>query len=275
MSSDYDDFVDELPVLGDEEWGALLSGAAGNLTTATAITMQAEPSSTGPGTHNLNANTSGAPAEPPPQTVQDEAASDSESTDYGDDDIFDSTFLQAVDALERGLTQAESALRTTTRHENGPSEASTSANVITASPPASRKRKACEGPSGSSENAQKRTRVDESGRFAPSASTAKPDPVNEVLAKFEDELSCPIVAAHVTNPCGHSFCGECGNQWLKINKKTVCPNCRTAVHRKAPMIPNIALDHAISVYVSSLANNGNAEWASGGAKFAEFVSRQE
>lgn len=104
------------------------------------------------------------------------------------------------------------------------------------------------------------------------------------------------MAAHVTNPCGHSFCGECGNQWLKINvgidlplglgcldarltsrvqKKTVCPNCRTAVHRKAPMIPNIALDHAISVYVSSLANNGNAEWASGGAKFAEFVSRQE
>ncbi|KAI4520719.1 hypothetical protein K525DRAFT_366825 [Schizophyllum commune Loenen D] len=252
MSSDYDDFVDELPVLGDEEWGALLSGAAGNSTTATATTSRVEPSSTGPGTHNLDTNTSGAPAEPPPQTVQDGAASDSESTDYGDDDIFDSTFLQAVDALERGLTQAESA-----------------------SPPASRKRKACEGPSGSSENAQKRTRVDESGRFAPFASTAKPDPVNEVLAKFEDELSCPIVAAHVTNPCGHSFCGECGNQWLKINKKTVCPNCRTAVHRKAPMIPNIALDHAISVYVSSLANNGNAEWASGGAKFAEFVSRQE
>ncbi|KAI5831956.1 hypothetical protein K523DRAFT_345537 [Schizophyllum commune Tattone D] len=275
MSSDYDDFVDELPVLGDEEWGALLSGAAGNATTATATTTRGEPSSTGPGTHNLNANTSGAPAEPPPQTVQDEAASDTESTDYGDDDIFDSTFLQAVDALERGLTQAESALRTTTRQENGPSEASTSANVITASPPASRKRKACEAPSGSSENAQKRTRVDERGRFAPSASTAKPDPVNEVLAKFEDELSCPIVAGHVTNPCGHSFCGECGNQWLKINKKTVCPNCRTAVHRKAPMIPNIALDHAISVYVSSLANNGNAEWASGGAKFAEFVSRQE
>lgn len=109
MSSDYDDFVDELPVLGDEEWGALLSGAAGS-TTATAITTQAEPSSTGPGTHNLNANTSGAPAEPPPQTVQDGAASDTESTDYGDDDIFDSTFLQAVDALERGLTQAESGM---------------------------------------------------------------------------------------------------------------------------------------------------------------------
>ena len=106
MSSDYDDFVDELPVLGDEEWGALLSGAAGNATTATATTTRAETSSTGPGTQN--ANTSGAPAEPPPQTVEDGAASDSESTDYGDDDIFDSTFLQAVDALERGLTQAES-----------------------------------------------------------------------------------------------------------------------------------------------------------------------
>ena len=108
MSSDYDDFVDELPVLGDEEWGALLSGAAGNAAPITATTTRAEPSSTGPGTHTLNATTSGAPAEPPPQTVQDEAASDTESTDYGDDDIFDSTFLQAVDALERGLTQAES-----------------------------------------------------------------------------------------------------------------------------------------------------------------------
>ncbi|KAL1738180.1 hypothetical protein HDZ31DRAFT_51385 [Schizophyllum fasciatum] len=267
MSSDYDEFVDELPVLGDEEWGALLNTVPPPLATAAGADFPLA----GPGADTLDA--SGAPAEPPP-TAEEERAEHSDSTDYGDDDDFDPSFLQAVDELERGLTQPAGGAHTLASARGAHGDNGASASAHGASDQASRKRKACEGPGDLGEKAQKRTRVDQSGRFVSSGSPAKPE-VNEVLGKFEDELSCPIVAAHVTNPCGHSFCGECGHQWLKVNKKTICPNCRTAVHRRAPMIPNIALDHAISVYVSSLASNGNAEWASGGVKFAEFVGRQE
>ncbi|TRM60156.1 hypothetical protein BD626DRAFT_461461 [Schizophyllum amplum] len=276
MSSDYDDFVDELPDLGDDEWGALLSAPSTNAPAPTATTAGTPSASAGPS----NVNASGVPPEPP-QTAGAEAAGDDSDTDYGDDDVFDQSFLRAVDEVERGLTQGPAAHSATTGQDA--SAASTSSgsahNPIIVSDQATRKRKASEEPESS--KAQKRHRPD-SGKAKFVAGTIYPAKakVDDVLAKFEDEFSCPIccdliVAAHVTNPCGHSFCGECGNQWLKVNKKTVCPNCRTAVHRKAPMIPNIALDHAISVYISSMSSNGDETWAIGGAKFADFTARQE
>ncbi|KAK7695449.1 hypothetical protein QCA50_000085 [Cerrena zonata] len=40
-----------------------------------------------------------------------------------------------------------------------------------------------------------------------------------VLKSFEDDITCPIccdmlACAHLGNPCGHCYCGECGWNWI-------------------------------------------------------------
>ncbi|KAF8058276.1 hypothetical protein FPV67DRAFT_1722066 [Lyophyllum atratum] len=86
----------------------------------------------------------------------------------------------------------------------------------------------------------------------------------QVLSEFEDELTCPIcsdifVAAHLANPCGHSFCGDCGWQW-KMKGKSNCLICRTEFSRETPMIPNFAMDNTVEKHISALGQSGLAEW---------------
>ncbi|PSR80762.1 hypothetical protein PHLCEN_2v6678, partial [Hermanssonia centrifuga] len=43
--------------------------------------------------------------------------------------------------------------------------------------------------------------------------------LKKVLEGFEDEMTCPIcfdifAHAYLGNPCGHSFCGGCGHNWI-------------------------------------------------------------
>ncbi|KAF5377442.1 hypothetical protein D9615_005152 [Tricholomella constricta] len=108
--------------------------------------------------------------------------------------------------------------------------------------------------------------------------------VLQVLSGFEDELTCPIcsdifVAAHLGNPCGHSFCGECGWNWemkcIKGGKTNNCPTCRTELSRETPMIPNFSMDSTVEKHIAALGQSGIAEWKPGGSKHKEWISRKE
>ncbi|KAJ7781797.1 hypothetical protein DFH07DRAFT_791674 [Mycena maculata] len=103
------------------------------------------------------------------------------------------------------------------------------------------------------------------------------DPSQLVLEGFEEELACPIcydilVATHLLNPCGHSFCGECAWQWIQKNKKAGCPVCRAPL-TKTPMVPNICMDKMVEVHLRMLCLN-DAQWRPGGDKLVEFQGRQ-
>ncbi|KAF9535509.1 hypothetical protein CPB83DRAFT_888214 [Crepidotus variabilis] len=112
-------------------------------------------------------------------------------------------------------------------------------------------------------------------------SKAKSEPrLQEILSSYEDELTCPIccdllVASQVGNPCGHTFCGECGWQWHIENKNKGCPCCRQDLDQEIPMIPNIAIDNTVEKHVQALSLSGLEEWDVGGRKFKEWTSRQE
>lgn len=75
------------------------------------------------------------------------------------------------------------------------------------------------------------------------------------------------VAAHLSNPCGHTLCGECAWQW-------VTKNVRTRLLRTT-IIPNIAVDNTVEKHIEILASNGGREWQSGGKSFVERTARKE
>ncbi|THH12936.1 hypothetical protein EW146_g7225, partial [Bondarzewia mesenterica] len=101
------------------------------------------------------------------------------------------------------------------------------------------------------------------------------------LSQFEEEVTCSIccdifVAAHAADPCGHSFCGECGWEWIKKNKRTpTCPLCRTKLSVKnGPMIPNFALDSIVKVVIQGYGSSGEEGWGEGGHKLKEWQKRK-
>ncbi|KAJ7129988.1 hypothetical protein C8R43DRAFT_1025335 [Mycena crocata] len=99
-----------------------------------------------------------------------------------------------------------------------------------------------------------------------------------VLTSYEDELTCPIccdifVAAHLLNPCGHSFCGDCAWQWIIKNNKTGCPVCRTRLTND-PMTPNICMDKLVGVHIQMMGYMGDISWRNG-LNLAEFRGRQK
>ncbi|KAH9487104.1 hypothetical protein JR316_0001172 [Psilocybe cubensis] len=104
--------------------------------------------------------------------------------------------------------------------------------------------------------------------------------MRQILSSYEDELTCPIcfdifVASHVGNPCGHTFCGDCGWQWHVQNKKKACPFCRIDLAESMPMIPNIAMDNTVEKHIKALASSGVREWEPGGQKFREWDARKQ
>ncbi|KIM85518.1 hypothetical protein PILCRDRAFT_367399 [Piloderma croceum F 1598] len=93
-------------------------------------------------------------------------------------------------------------------------------------------------------------------------------------------MTCPIccdifVAAHI-GTCGHSFCGECGWEWISQNKRfPTCAVCRAKLSASSPMIPNFALDNTVNRHLQALANSGREEWQPGGTRINEWNIRKE
>ncbi|ORX39007.1 hypothetical protein BD324DRAFT_618198 [Kockovaella imperatae] len=72
-----------------------------------------------------------------------------------------------------------------------------------------------------------------------------------------EELECGICssilgAPHALVPCGHSFCGACAWQWIKVNQNLTCPHCRVEVFEGTPIVPNIMVDQIIERKLRSL-----------------------
>ena len=96
--------------------------------------------------------------------------------------------------------------------------------------------------------------------------------------------------AHLGNPCGHTFCGECGWRWIKKNVGSLerflvashtpqreapsCAVCRASLSVDAPMIPNFAIDNAVEKHVQALGMNGIEGWEDAGAKITEWQARK-
>ncbi|KAI0343957.1 hypothetical protein BDW22DRAFT_1328146, partial [Trametopsis cervina] len=77
-------------------------------------------------------------------------------------------------------------------------------------------------------------------------------------------------------PCGHSYCGECGLDWVEKNKTLpVCAVCRGPVQKRLPMIANIALDSAVQRHVDALRENGVEGWRDDGVKWKDWCERKE
>ncbi|KAI9066680.1 hypothetical protein FKP32DRAFT_1589374 [Trametes sanguinea] len=102
----------------------------------------------------------------------------------------------------------------------------------------------------------------------------------QILAKFEEELNCPIcydllIATHTTIPCGHSCCGQCLLTFLRgRGSKAQCPVCRTKLDRARPLIPAFTLDHVVQNHVSSLEQTGSVDWQPTGQRRLEFAERK-
>ncbi|KAI0076272.1 hypothetical protein K474DRAFT_1663257 [Panus rudis PR-1116 ss-1] len=104
--------------------------------------------------------------------------------------------------------------------------------------------------------------------------------VQRVLKGFEDELTCPIccdifACAHLGNPCGHSYCGDCGWKWIfKYRSAPTCPICRTQLSVEAPIIPNFAMDNMVEKQVQALADSGHSGWLNNGPDRKEWNKRK-
>ncbi|OCH96662.1 hypothetical protein OBBRIDRAFT_883117 [Obba rivulosa] len=102
-----------------------------------------------------------------------------------------------------------------------------------------------------------------------------------VLAEYEAELTCPIccdifAAAQLSNPCGHTLCGECGWKWYERNREEpTCAVCRVRLCVANPMIPSIAMDNTVEKHIVALAAYNDSEWAPGGQRYREWRSRKE
>ncbi|KAL4069442.1 hypothetical protein J3A83DRAFT_4251379 [Scleroderma citrinum] len=83
-------------------------------------------------------------------------------------------------------------------------------------------------------------------------------------------------AAFMTNPCGHTTCGDCGYGWISRNKYSpTCPVCRSELIKIKPLLPNYAVDNLVKHHVHSLAMSGRPEWQQRGFKFIEWNKRLE
>ncbi|KIY51344.1 hypothetical protein FISHEDRAFT_27431, partial [Fistulina hepatica ATCC 64428] len=82
------------------------------------------------------------------------------------------------------------------------------------------------------------------------------------------------------NPCGHSFCAECGWQWIVQVKRLAfkghgCPVCRVKLDRSRPMLVNISLDNIVERYIHALAQTVDVVWSPSGEKYREWEARKK
>lgn len=69
--------------------------------------------------------------------------------------------------------------------------------------------------------------------------------------------------------------------WLTLSvvfdlqrRSPTCAVCRTKLSRKAPMIPNFAMDSTVEKHIQALVASGASEWAEGGKKLLELEARK-
>ncbi|TFY65267.1 hypothetical protein EVG20_g5651 [Dentipellis fragilis] len=233
------------------------------------------------------------------------------SSPYSFDDL-DDTFLAEVDALEHKLTQEgpsmpepgpsslESSAYTPSSSQMNPALLPAASTLPLTGPeseiksPAASPRAAREslaaGPKTPSRKGSPRKRL-RTESVTPTQRTPskkqkgkqKESPsagVRRVLNDFEEDMTCPIccdifAVAHLGNPCGHTYCGDCGWQWIKKNRKTpTCAICRTNLSPQAPMIPNFSMDNTIERHLQALAASGDKDWQEGGSKLVEWEHRK-
>lgn len=105
--------------------------------------------------------------------------------------------------------------------------------------------------------------------------------VRKLLEDMGDELTCPIccdlfVSPHVGSTCGHSYCGQCGWDWIvKTMPAPTCPCCRTPLNTPVPMVPNFAMESILQKHVAMLAENGVEGWEEGGDLRREWSMRHD
>ncbi|KAJ3933307.1 MAG: hypothetical protein NXY57DRAFT_892295, partial [Lentinula lateritia] len=81
------------------------------------------------------------------------------------------------------------------------------------------------------------------------------------------------VSAQLLNPCGHTICGPCAEQWLYDKGAETCPNCRRKTNYLRPVIPNIIVDNFVERYIQVCALSGEEAWQTDGVKLTEWLER--
>ncbi|KIM67059.1 hypothetical protein SCLCIDRAFT_219698 [Scleroderma citrinum Foug A] len=103
--------------------------------------------------------------------------------------------------------------------------------------------------------------------------------LQDILEGYENEITCPIccdvlAAAFMTNPCGHTTCGDCGYGWISRNiYSPTCSVCRSELIKIKPLLPNYAVDNLVKHHVHALSISGRPEWQERGFRFIEWNKR--
>ncbi|KAM6497958.1 hypothetical protein JOM56_005906 [Amanita muscaria] len=205
-----------------------------------------------------------------------EASPEASNLDFSDE-VYDLDTLEEIAVIERrALSQALG----TSRDESG-STSNVHASRYFPNLDTNSDEQSCPKLSnlGTPKKKKRKRKVLPTSPISPSKKRSKTTSSISAIDGFADELTCPIccdifVAAYAANPCGHSFCGPCGDEWTRKNRNNSCPICRTQLARDFPLIPNISLDNVVEKYITLLAQGGSAAWSLEGEKFKEWYSRK-
>ncbi|KAJ3576150.1 hypothetical protein NP233_g637 [Leucocoprinus birnbaumii] len=206
------------------------------------------------------------------------------STDYGDDSFIDANALAELDRIEASSLRILGSSGSASTHE-----LSTEVQQSRYFPVARSGATSSETAVKDHESTEKRDKGSRPAKRPRSqSSTSDPEEggsimtmkIRRILEAYEEEITCPIccdlfVSTHSGNPCGHSYCGDCGWQWVKKNNQSQCPVCRANLVRSKPLIPNIAMDSLVEKHIAQLISAGDADWQPQGAKFTERTRRKE
>ncbi|EIW86436.1 hypothetical protein CONPUDRAFT_161186 [Coniophora puteana RWD-64-598 SS2] len=201
------------------------------------------------------------------------------SSNYGFDDELDDSTLAQVDALEAQalmrvpdaggsrqpiVGQSVSCETPMARQPQAPAVHSSQHDSVISS------KRSCPFPSPSSEK-----------RAGKAKESSEAHDITVLFDILDHEVSCPIccdlfVAAHIGNPCGHSYCGDCGFAWVSQNERApTCPVCRRKLKKSQPLLRNFSVDNFVQAYIRTQVLAGQTDWFPGGSKLAEWNARQE
>ncbi|KAF5355651.1 hypothetical protein D9756_004213 [Leucocoprinus leucothites] len=218
------------------------------------------------------------------------------STDYGDDSFMDTSTLAELDRIEASVLQPSGGPGSSSTHgaasiseDRGLSGERNNPAMQSRYFPATRPSVAIEATSRdmastgiqlADRRPTKRLRSQISTSPLSKGSTGIEEMMAPIFEAYEEELTCPIccdlfVSAHAGNPCGHSYCGDCGWQWMKKSSQHQCPVCRAKLTRNRPLIPNIAMDSLVEKHIEQLSSAGDTGWQPQGYKSEERARRKE
>ncbi|KAG8797600.1 hypothetical protein FRC16_008715 [Serendipita sp. 398] len=110
---------------------------------------------------------------------------------------------------------------------------------------------------------------------SPTVTSSQAARIRGALDSYDDELSCPILAPQLLNPCGHSVCGDCITHWVDRSKgKPTCPTCRAELSSASPYLYNLAINNTVEKHIEMLRNNKDEGWKENGVKWKERQVRK-